>query len=332
MSASAALSTPGGASRAVRRIVSLLPSATEIICALGLGDRLVGVTHECDWPPFVGGLPKLTSSRIPKDASQRAIDEAVRGELGQGEPLYALDEALLVKLAPDLIVTQALCAVCAVAIEAVEEAACRLPQEARIVNLEPHGLDDVWRTIRLVAEAAGVLERAESLLAALSARIARVERAVASRAATPSVVLLEWLDPPYASGHWTPEIVARAGGRELIGRAGAPSRAVPIEELLAADPDVLVIACCGCDLARSRRDAQGWLAHGPARALTAVREGRVWIVDGNAHFSRPGPRLVDSLEQLAAILHPQLASWPADVPPVLRYGPDGGFHAWPYGT
>ncbi len=330
MTVAAAPSLSASRPQQARRIVSLLPSATEIVCALDLGDRLVGVTHECDWPPFVRDLPKLTSSRIPKAASQQVIDQAVKAELGQGAALYELDERRLAALEPDLVVTQALCAVCAVSIEAVTEAVCRLPRQARIVNLEPHCLADVWRTIQLVADAAGVPERGEALIRTITARLARLDEAVGLRRSTPSVVLLEWLDPPFACGHWTPEIVTRAGGRELLGRAGAPSCEVDLAALLAADPEILVIACCGCDLARTEREAAIWLARHPAlHRLRAVSTGRVFLVDGNAYFSRPGPRLVESIEMLTAILHPELVPWPETVPAALRYGPDGNFHAWP---
>ncbi len=318
-----------GAQRPARRIVSLLPSATEIVCALGLGDRLVGVTHECDWPPSVQALPKLTSSRIPKGAPQQVIDRAVKAELGQGAGLYDLDEERLAALEPDLIVTQALCAVCAVSIETVTEAVCRMPGEARIVNLEPHCLADVWETIRLVAQAAGVAERGRKLVGEIAQRIAAVEQAVGARAATPSVVLLEWLDPPFACGHWSPEIVTRAGGRELLGRAGAPSYEVDLDALAVADPEILIIACCGCDLARTRREAASWLAQPAVQRLQAVHAGRVFLVDGNAYFSRPGPRLVDSLEMLAAILHPEHVPWPRTVAPVLRRRVDGSLIPFP---
>ncbi len=312
------------------RIVSLLPSATEIVCALGLGDRLVGVTHECDWPPFVRALPKLTSSRIPKGASQRTIDRAVKAELDQGAGLYDLDEDALAALEPDLVVTQALCAVCAVSIETVTDAVCRMPNTARIVNLEPHCLADVWETIRLVAQAAGVPERGRKLVAEIARRIATVERAVAARTTTPSLVLLEWLDPPFACGHWTPEIVTRAGGRELLGRAGAPSYEVDLDVLLAADPEILVIACCGRDLARTRHEATAWLTQRPAlHRLRAVSTGRVFLVDGNAYFSRPGPRLVDSIEMLAAILHPEHVSWPETAAPALRRTAEGTLVPFP---
>ena len=329
MSLAAQEQMSGHEQRPVRRIVSLLPSATEIVCALGLGDRLVGVTHECDWPPFVHALPKLTSSRIPKEAPQRMIDQAVKAELGQGAGLYDLDEEALAALEPDLIVTQALCAVCAVSIETVTEAVCRMPGAARIVNLEPHCLADVWETIRLVAEAAGVPARGRMVVEEIAQRITAVERAVAMRTATPSVVLLEWLDPPFACGHWSPEIVARAGGRELLGQAGTPSREVDLATLLAADPEILVIACCGCDLARTKREAAVWLAQPALHHLRAVRAGRVFLVDGNAYFSRPGPRLVDSIEILAAILHPQLVSWPETVTSALRRQPDGSLTPFP---
>ena len=173
-------------------------------------------------------------------------------------------------------------------------------------------------------------ERGRALVERIAQRIAAVERAVAARRTTPSVVLLEWLDPPFACGHWTPEIVTRAGGRELLGRAGAPSREVDLDALLAADPDFLVIACCGCDLARTEREAAAWLAERPAlHRLRALRTGRVFLVDGNAYFSRPGPRLVDSLEVLAAILHPEHVSWPETAAGALRRTADGTLLPFP---
>jgi iron complex transport system substrate-binding protein len=286
-----------------RRIVSLLPSATEIVCALGLGDRLVGVTHECDFPPAVARLPKVTRTLIPHDAPSREIDALVRDRLTTRRALYELDVPVLDAVRPDLIVTQALCDVCAVAEEEVARAAWALPGRPPVVNLEPTTLAGVLGCVRTVGEAAGVPRQAAEVVASLEARIA----AVAARSAglaRPRVVLLEWLDPPISCGHWSPELVEMAGGVEGIGRAGERSRTLTWAEVAAAAPEVLAVACCGFSAARARQDlhlaeaAPGWAD------LPAVRAGRVFVFDGNAHFSRPGPRLVDSLEWLAHALHP----------------------------
>lgn len=285
------------------RIVSLLPSATEIVCALGLGDRLVGVTHECDHPPFVRGLPRVTKTLIPTDAASAAIDALVRDRLRTRRALYTLDLPVLESLRPDLIVTQALCDVCAVAEAEVQAAACALPGRPRVVNLEPTTLAEVLASLGTVADAAGVPERAEVVLAELQRRIDRVRGRVADRP-RPRVVLLEWIDPPFSCGHWSPELVALAGGDEAIGRPGERSRTLAWDEVVAAQPDVLVIACCGYTADRTREDLP-ILERQPGWAdLPCVRSGRVHVVDGSAYFSRPGPRLVDSLEILAGLLHP----------------------------
>lgn len=289
------------------RIVSLLPSATEIVCELGLGEDLVGVTHECDHPRFVAGLPKVTRTLIPHDASSRDIDALVRERLKTQRALYTLDMPTLERLRPDLIVTQALCDVCAVAEAEVTAAACSLPGRPQVVNLEPMSLADVLDTLQAVAGAAGVAHRAPAVVADLRRRIdavaARSER-VADR---PRVVLLEWLDPPFSCGHWSPELVRLAGGDEVIGRAGRPSRTLTWEEVRGARPDVLVIACCGFSLERTLIDVPGL----GARTGWA---GRVYVTDGNAYFSRPGPRLVDSLEILAHALHPGVHPLPRGLP------------------
>jgi iron complex transport system substrate-binding protein len=300
------------------RIVSLLPSATEIVCALGLESSLVGVTHECDFPAAVARLPKVTRTLIPHDAASADIDALVRERLKTQQALYTLDLPTLEALAPDLIVTQALCDVCAVADAGVREAACALPGQPRVVNLEPTCLDDVFACLGLVAEAAGVEARGREVVAALRARVA----AVASRAArvqpTPSVGLLEWIDPPFSSGHWTPELIALAGGRPLLGAAGERSHTLTWDAVRAADPDVLMIACCGFDVARTRQDLP-ILARQPGfDTLTAVRAGRVYVTDGNAYFSRPGPRLVDSLEILAHALAPAAHPLPHGLPAAER--------------
>jgi iron complex transport system substrate-binding protein len=293
------------------RIVSLLPSATEIVCALGLAEQLVGVTHSCE-PP--GALPVLTHTRVPCDAPSGEIDRFVREAARRGEPLYQLDEALLRSLAPDLVLTQALCAVCALPEDRVHAAAAALPGDLHVLSLSPHGLGAMLESVRAVAEAAGVASRGRELVSALRARVDAVaarSRAVARR---PRVALLEWIDPPFACGHWSPELVRIAGGVEGLGREGEASRTLPWREVLAWQPEVVFVACCGFTLERSLGELctlarlPGWAA------LPAVRSGRVHVADGRAHFSRPGPRLVDSLEMLAHALHPTLHPLPSGVP------------------
>lgn len=286
------------------RIVSLLPSATEFVCALGLADQLVGVTHECDFPPFVRGLPKVTRTLIRADATSREIDALVRERLKTQRALYSLDMPTLEMLQPDLIVTQALCDVCAVAEAEVVAAACRLPGSPRVVNLEPTRLSDVFDCLERVAQAAGVPRMAEQAMAGLQARVAAVENRTKSIADRPRVVLLEWIDPPFCCGHWSPELVRMAGGSEVIGREGRPSRTIAWDEVVHADPEILVIACCGQEVARARQDLPILAANPGYGDLACVRSQRVYLLDGNAYFSRPGPRLVDSLEILGHILHP----------------------------
>jgi iron complex transport system substrate-binding protein len=288
---------------APRRIVSLLPSATEIVCALGLRDRLVGVSHECDWPPDVATLPAVTRSRIPPGLGSGAIDALVREQLAGARALYRLDLPLLERLAPDLLVTQALCDVCAVAADEVDAAACALPGQPRVLNLEPLSLADVFATLRLVAAATGVAATGETVIAALEARIARVRQLVAGRP-VPRVGFLEWVDPPFNGGHWTPELIALAGGHDVFAAAGTPSRTRTLAELAALAPEVVVIACCGFGIDRAAADLPALAAHPDWQRLPAVAAGRVYLADGTLFFNRPGPRLVDSLEILARALHP----------------------------
>lgn len=303
------------------RIVSLLPSATEIVCELGLGDDLVGVTHECDHPPLVAGLPKVTRTLVPHDAGSREIDALVRERLKTQRALYTLDLPTLERLAPDLIVTQALCDVCAVAEAEVTAAACSLPGRPRVINLEPVSLEDVLDTLRAVGRAAGAPGRAETVVAGLRRRVGAVAARSDGVAARPRVVLLEWLDPPFSCGHWSPELVRLAGGDEVIGRAGTPSRTLAWEEVGAARPDVLAVACCGFSLDRTLADVPALAARPGWADLPAVRAGRVYVTDGNAYFSRPGPRLVDSLEVLAHALHPDVHPLPRGLSAAKRLTP-----------
>ena len=296
------------------RIVSLLPSATEIICGIGLQSQLVGVSHECDYPAGVADLPKVTKTLIPHDATSGQIDALVRERLKTERALYSLDMPVLESLRPHLIVTQALCDVCAVAENEVRSAACSLPNGPKVVNLEPSRLSDVFECIRQVGEAAECVDRANDFARELQARVDAISQRSHSIETRPSVMLLEWIDPPFSAGHWSPELVAIAGGREVIGVAGKRSVTTPWDSILAADPDVMMIACCGFTIERTLQDFPILTSYPKWDSLQCVRSGQVYIVDGSAYFSRPGPRLVDSLEILAHSLHPTIHPQPAGVP------------------
>jgi iron complex transport system substrate-binding protein len=289
------------------RIISLLPSATEILFALGLADEVVAVTHECDFPPAAREKPRITRSLLRPDMASREIDAAVSGQMvSDAHSLYTIDRELLAHLAPDLIVTQALCEVCAVDYDAVLDAVKSLPRQPRVLNLEPSSLRDVLDDIARVGEATSRQGEATRLVGDLSTRIEHV-RTIAARAATrPRVGFLEWLDPPFCGGHWNPELVELAGGEDAIGRKGQDSVRVSWERVRLYAPEVLVISCCGFTAERTRQDLPLLEAQPGYAELPAVRDGRVHVVDGNAYFSRPGPRLVDSLELLARFIHPEL--------------------------
>ncbi|MGQ0641024.1 MAG: cobalamin-binding protein [Gemmatimonadaceae bacterium] len=300
------------------RIVSLLPAATEILCALGLEDQLVGVTHECDFPFAVRRLPKVTRSSIPATATSGEIDRLVRERLEAQQALYTLDLPLLHELQPDLIVTQALCDVCAVAEDAVRAAACALPGAPRVLNLAPETLWEVFDSVRHAARAAGVQQKGEGVVQALIRRVDAVISRTVHVAHRPRVAFLEWLDPPFSCGHWTPELVALAGGVESLAKEGERSRTLSWSEVVASQPEIVVIACCGFDVERTLGDlpllhaVDGW------HDLPAVRAERVYVIDGSQFFSRPGPRLVAGLEILAHALHPERHPLPNGLPAPLR--------------
>jgi iron complex transport system substrate-binding protein len=273
------------------RICSLLPSATETIAALGLEAQLVGRSAECDWPPSVRALPVVTSAQVDSSRlSSFEIDAAVRDALAEGRALYALDADLIEQLAPDLIVTQDLCAVCAVSAADVHRA-CAIG--ATVVSLDPGTLDEVIESFAELAEALDIRERGRELAAALSEQVAEVRAAVAGLPRR-RVFVCEWLDPPFAAGHWVPEMVDAAGGVEVLGRAGSPSFPTTWDEVAAAEPELIVVAPCGFDAARAGAEAG---------ALPV--EARAVAVDANAYYSRPAPRLVDGIRQLAWLLHPE---------------------------
>jgi iron complex transport system substrate-binding protein len=287
------------------RIVSLLPAATEIVAALGLADSLVGVSHECDFPAGVAAKPRVT--RCLFDTTSLAsdeIDRRVAESLASSGTIYALDEALLRSLEPDVILTQRLCDVCAVGYGSVAKMAATLPGPPRIVNLEPSSLADVFGDIRAVAGASGAA--ADPLVSGLTARIDAIRERARASAHRPRCFLMEWIDPPYSAGHWNPELVELAGGEEPVGLRGQHSKRIEWESVVKAQPEVVVVSCCGFSIDRMRRDMP-ILKNNPGWAdLPAVRAGRVHAVDGNAYFTRPGPRLIEGLEILAGILHPEI--------------------------
>jgi iron complex transport system substrate-binding protein len=292
------------------RVVSLIASSTEIVCALGFEDALVGRSHECDWPPGVRRLPAVSRPAFATAGTSRAVDLALTNRLRKALSIYEVDAALLKRLEPDLIITQTQCEVCAVSPADVERAVCGLAdRSARIVALEPNGLDDVWADIRRVADALGAPERGRALAAALERRVDAIRVRAAGLAARPRVAVVEWIEPLMAAGNWMPELVAIAGAINLFGEARKHSPWMTWEALAAADPDVILVSPCGFDIARTRSEMRALTGRPEWPRLRAVGAGRVYLADGNAYFHRPGPRLVESLEILAEILHPDVFSF-----------------------
>jgi len=281
------------------RIVSLVPHATELLFALGAGGDVLGVTHECDYPPEVSELEPLTRDALPGGLSAGEIDAAVRERTLQGEAIYELDGAALAALEPELIVTQALCPVCAVSYDEVTELARTMPSEPHVVALDPKTLGETLADVRTLAQATGRERAGEELVQRSAARIDAVLAAVEG-AEHPRVLALEWLEPAFVAGHWTPQLIEMAGGEDVLGLAGEPSREHGWEELAQAGADVVVVMPCGYDASRAREEA---LAH--ERKLATLGARRAVAVDAAAYFSRPGPRLIDGLELLAHILHPE---------------------------
>jgi iron complex transport system substrate-binding protein len=284
--------------------VSLVPHATELCYALGLGDELIAVTHECDYPAAALALPKVTRDTLPAGLNSAQIDAAVRERTGAGESIYELDDGLLATLAPDLIVTQALCPVCAVSYEEVSELARKLPSCPKVIALDPHSLGESLGDIRTIAEATGRRDEGVSLVAHSARRIDRVRLAVHG-ARRPRVLALEWLDPVFVAGHWTPQMIEFAGGEDVLGLPAEESAQFDWQTLAAAEPEIVIVMPCGYDLARSRAEALTYMAQ-----LQSLGAQRIVAVDAAAYFSRPGPRLIDGLELLAHIIHPQLVAEP----------------------
>jgi iron complex transport system substrate-binding protein len=284
------------------RIVSLVPNGTEILFAVGAGDLVVGVSHECDFPEAARTRPILTGSALTPGMSASEVDAAVAAQVASGKSLYTLDEARIADLAPDLIVTQELCPVCAVSTEQVDGAIRPLPRCPDLLSLDPRSLEDVFADILKIGEATGKAAGARELVESLERRLAAVRARVAGRP-RPRVAALEWLDPPFAGGHWVPEMIAAAGGEDALAQPGDSSRRLTWDKLAAADPDLIVAMPCGYDAAGSQAQIDGIAGRSEWRALRAVQRGRVFPVDANGCFSRPGPRLVDGIEQLAALFH-----------------------------
>jgi len=303
----------------VKRIVSLLPAATEIAAALGLMDQVVGVSHECDFPSAANERPRVTHCPIHGSSLPSGeVDAWVRRALHENGTIYTIDESLLRKLRPDLILTQKLCDVCAVGYGTVARLAATLPGPPTIVNLEPSSLADILGNIRQVAEVCGVPERGLRLVSQLSSRVSTVARRAGQLRNRPRCFLMEWVNPPYCAGHWGPELVEIAGGFDPLGRRHQRSVQIEWEQVVKARPEVIVLALCGYDALRGERDLELLRTYAGFDTLPAARENRIHVVDANAFFSRPGPRIVDSLELLAGILHPKV------FPEYRSYGPHPG--------
>ena len=309
----------------MRRIVSLLPAATEIAAAPGLMDQIVGVSHECDFPKEANQRPRVTHCPVHNSGlTSREVDEWVRGALREEGTIYVIDEPLLRELRPDVILTQKLCDVCAVGYGTVARLAQTLPGPPQVVNLEPSSLSDIFDDIRRVAEVCDVPDTADKIITQLLNRVEVVRRRANAIVHRPRCFLMEWIDPPFCSGHWGPELVEIAGGYDPLGRKHQPSAQIEWQEVVHAQPEIIVLALCGYDIDRTRRDYEVLRRFLEFDSLPAARRDQVYLVNASAYFARPGPRIVDSLEILAGILHqeefPDFASRGPDDPRVVRIG------------
>jgi len=290
--------------KTVSRVVSLIASSTEMVCLLGCGERLVGRSHECDHPEWVRRLPHVTRPKFALDGGSYAIDQRVRTLVEQGVSVYAVDADALAALRPDVILTQTQCEVCAVSEGDVLAATRTLLPDARVVSLHPGALEDIWRDLMKVAAALGVPDRGAQEVVRLRRRMQAIEERARAFTSRPRVACIEWIEPLMAAGHWTPELIRMGGGEDAL--EGRLDRAphLDLETLAAADPDVIIVAPCGLSIARTREDMPVFAARPGWRDLRAVREGRVFIGEGNAYFNRPGPRVAETLEIVAEVLHP----------------------------
>ena len=285
----------------LKRIVSLHPSYTEIAFALGLGDQIVGVTHECDYPPQALNKPKVTFTTLDREATSAEIDAATTGHLNSGTTSYGLNEQLLVDLEPDIVLTQMLCEVCAVPHSLVQGALPAFRHRPKILSLEPANFADVLSSIKTVGDHTDRVAEARVLISDLRSHVDRIAISAASRLPV-RMLCLEWLDPPWSAGHWVPDMVGLAGGVEVLGASRQPSRRVTWQNVINAEPEVIVMALCGFDLDRTLYEIRQTGLPDGLRGLSAVQNGRFYAVDGSAYFTRPGPRLVDGIEILAEIM------------------------------
>ena len=293
-----------------QRIVSFLPSATEMVYALGLGGQLAGVTHECDYPPEAKTKPIVVRSILPVETmSQREIDVAVAERLRNGLSLYAVDEAMMQDIAPDLILTQSLCEVCAPSGNEVTELLKTLSPKPEILWLTPKSLDQIFANVRELGAATGRLREAENLIAAGKERLDEIAARSATLAKRPRVFCMEWMDPVYCCGHWVPEMVRIAGGIDELGREGTDSVRIAWDDVLRWEPDIIIVMPCGFHMDKAFAEAQRLFSYPHWSDLPAVRQGRVYAVDANSYFARPGPRVVEGTELLAHLIHPEIFGW-----------------------
>lgn len=302
------------------RIVSLIASATEIVCALGFEDQLVGRSHECDFPPSVKLLPQLTSPKFKVEGTSAQIDQRVKAIVQDALSVYSVDARMLEELKPTHIITQSQCEVCAVSLKDVEQAVCKLTSSNPvIVSLEPNSLGDVWTDIRRVGEALGAGDRAERLIDGLQSRMDDIVQRTHWLDRNPTVAYIEWIDPLMAGGNWMPELVTMAGGVNLFGEAGKHSPWMTWEELVAKNPDIIFVSPCGFDIERTLQEMSLLSGKPEWKTLKAVEAGRVFVADGNQYFNRPGPRLVESLEILAETLNPNVFNFDHEISGWVRY-------------
>ncbi|MBA3961707.1 MAG: ABC transporter substrate-binding protein [Chthoniobacterales bacterium] len=291
----------------MKRIVSLLPAGTEIAAALGLMEEVVGVSHECDFPPAANERPRVTHCPFHRAGlTSKEVDYWVRTTLQERGTLYTIDEPLLRRLQPDIILTQQLCDVCAVGYGTVARLAATLPVPPRLVNLEPSSLADIFNDIRRVAEACAVPERGSEVVRRLTARVESVRRRAAVANRQRKCFLMEWVQPPFSSGHWGPELIELAGAYDSLGRKWQPSVGLAWEQIVEAQPEVIILALCGYDIERAEKDYEVLRAFPDFADLPAARDNEIYLTDASSYFARPGPRIVDSLEIVAGILHPDL--------------------------
>jgi iron complex transport system substrate-binding protein len=289
-------------------IVSLLPSATEILFALGLGDQVVGVSHECDFPAAARSKTVVIRSRIPKDAAPIEIDRLVREFSGRGESVYSVDADALRSLSPDLIVTQDLCHVCAASPQDLAAILADFDHRPEVLSLNPLDLGDVWRDILWVGEQTFRAHAAERMLETIGEKLGSIAQQMQGANGCPRVAFLEWLQPVYVGGHWVPEMIELAGGRDALGKPRTPSFRITLEEIIAAQPDILIVAPCGYSADQAREEYRGMNFPSGWQEMPAVRNGQVYSLDANSYFSRPGPRLITGLEILAKLLHPEIVA------------------------